>query len=168
MQTTVFWFWRYMVDQKDIFNEALSYWHSKKPEGAIPGYSALDPAEIPKLLPFLFLTNVHWDPVDFSYGLTGGQVRNIMAENRRGQKLSEIPGKGPGSQVWANLTQVAESGQAAEFTAPYAGGIANMETIRYLSLPWTKSDGRVDVISHLVWVPSDIVYAGDIDLQSSL
>lgn len=157
-----------MTDPETLFDEALRYWRSKKTNDSIPDYGSLDPSEIPTLLPFIFLIHVHWDPLDFSYGLTGGRVRNIMAENRRGRKLSEVDGKGPGSSVWTNLSIVAENGQDMVFTAPYAGGVADMESIRYLSLPWTKSGGRVDVISHLVSIPPDIQIKNESKTFSSL
>lgn len=160
-----------MIDPEDLFGQALSYWASKRTGDSVPPYVSLDPSEIPKLLPYIILINVHHDPLDFSYGLTGGAVRNLMPENRRGQVWSNLPGKGVGSGVWENMRQVVESGMAAEFKVPYAGGTAKVDCIRYLALPWTKAEdagGRVDIVSHVVWVPDDTVFIEDLDLYSSL
>jgi hypothetical protein len=55
--------------------EALySYWQSKRRDGSLPTRAAIDPTEIPRLLPFLVIAEIEASPLRVRYRLVGTQV----------------------------------------------------------------------------------------------
>lgn len=53
--------------------ELARYWHSKK-TAAAPPRSAIDPLEVPRLLPYLVIAQIERDPFRIRYRLVGTQV----------------------------------------------------------------------------------------------
>ena len=55
--------------------EALHrYWQSKRSDGALPARTAIDPIEIPRLLPYLVMAEIEAAPMRVRYRLVGTQV----------------------------------------------------------------------------------------------
>ncbi len=54
--------------------EVYAYWRSKIADGRLPARAAIDPLDIPRLLPFLFLVDVERDPQRFRFRLIGTQI----------------------------------------------------------------------------------------------
>jgi hypothetical protein len=55
--------------------EALHrYWQSKRRDGSLPTRSAIDPIEIPRLLPYLVIAEIEASPMRVRYRLVGTQV----------------------------------------------------------------------------------------------
>jgi hypothetical protein len=50
------------------------YWQSKTREGLLPLRAAIDPTEIPRLLPFLVIAEIEASPMRVRYRLVGTQV----------------------------------------------------------------------------------------------
>ena len=75
---------------------AFEYWQGKcAPGGAPPASRALDPLEVPRLLPHLLLKDVRRDPWDFRYRVVGTLVREHSRHDWTGKWMSEIDGQGP-------------------------------------------------------------------------
>jgi hypothetical protein len=58
----------------DRLREVYGYWRSKIAGGRLPARTAIDPLDIPKLLPFIFLVDVEHDPLRFRFRLVGTQI----------------------------------------------------------------------------------------------
>ena len=78
------------------------YWQSKLAGRSMPTRADLDPPlEIPRLLPWIILTDVLLrDPLDFRYRLIGTAIRDRIAGNYTGMRLMELPHQRPGSRIW--------------------------------------------------------------------
>jgi hypothetical protein len=50
------------------------YWQSKRRDGALPTRAAIDPIEIPRLLPYLVIAEIEASPLRVRYRLVGTQV----------------------------------------------------------------------------------------------
>lgn len=62
---------------RDMFD----YWVSISPTDALPARKHMDPLDIPKLLPFIFLLDVHHDPLRYKIRLVGtGIIRKTGRE----------------------------------------------------------------------------------------
>lgn len=67
----------------------ISYWESKRAGRLMPAPSDIDPVEIPRLLPFLTLADVTYDPLDFRYRLVGTRIVDITGVDRTGVSMRE-------------------------------------------------------------------------------
>lgn len=54
--------------------EVYGYWQSKMIGSRLPARASIDPIEIPKLLPYVFLIDVERDPPRFRFRLVGTQI----------------------------------------------------------------------------------------------
>src|SRR5438874_31119 len=84
----------------EIVVPALSYWESIRGDRAMPRRGDIDPAEIPRLLPFVMLVDVSADPLDFRFRLVGTEIDAITSTNLRGQRFSANAQLACGSKVW--------------------------------------------------------------------
>ncbi len=66
------------MDTKTIRSERLRevyvYWASKIVGGRLPSRASINPVEIPRLLPFVFLIDVEREPQRFRFRLVGTQI----------------------------------------------------------------------------------------------
>ncbi|MDO9127621.1 MAG: PAS domain-containing protein [Parvibaculum sp.] len=67
----------------------ISYWDRKRGAREMPAPADIDPVEIPRLLPWLVLADVTYDPLDMRYRLMGTHVVEMGGVNRTGQSLRE-------------------------------------------------------------------------------
>jgi hypothetical protein len=67
-----------MLKTCDIPSERLreiyGYWRSRGAGGRLPARARINPLDIPKLLPFVFLVDVERDPQRFRFRLVGTQI----------------------------------------------------------------------------------------------
>ncbi len=129
-----------------ILDEAFAYWLGKRESTEIPRRTAIDPIEIPRLLPHLMLIDVLRDPLDFRYRLIGEGIRENMHRGRRGRSFRELEGKGPGSHLWKGLQKVVETGIPRFGRAPYAGPERRVKQFFDLLLPLSEDGETVSQI----------------------
>lgn len=65
------------------------YWDKKRGSRPMPSRADLDPLEIPRLLPVVYLLDVLHDPVRFRIRLVGTSVREFAGEDFTGQIMDE-------------------------------------------------------------------------------
>ena len=68
----------------------LAYWDSKRRGRCCPARPDIDPLEIKKLLPQLFLVDVHGEPPVFRYRLVGTEIVQRYGRNDTGETLDAI------------------------------------------------------------------------------
>lgn len=82
----------------EIHSEKLrqlyAYRHSKISDGRLPSRASIDPAELPKLLPHIFLVGVERDPLRFRFRLIGTQVCSWAGRDMTG-RYTDDPEYGP-------------------------------------------------------------------------
>ena len=62
------------IISSERLREIYGYWRSKIADGRLPARAAINPLDIPKLLPFVFLVDVERDPQRFRFRLIGTQI----------------------------------------------------------------------------------------------
>lgn len=105
----------------------------------------IDLAELTSDLDVIVLTEIHRDAatgaVDFEPVFLGKSVRDRIAQPMVGQRLSTLPGKGPGSGVWAAYEALAMGHGPLLARLPYDGPAAGIsETVEVL-LPLRPDEG---------------------------
>jgi hypothetical protein len=65
------------------------YWRGKFRGGRLPGRADIDPADVPHLLPWLFLMDVAGDPLEFRYRLIGTGIVNFLGRDYTGRTVDE-------------------------------------------------------------------------------
>lgn len=68
------------------------YWLSKRMAGRLPARSAIDPASLKPLLPYLIVFAVEAAPLRFRYRLVGSEITSWAGRELTGLWLHEVPG----------------------------------------------------------------------------
>jgi hypothetical protein len=129
--------------------EAYAYWDGLRGGRAMPSRGDIDPIDMRGFLAFVMLIDV-LDPLDFRYRLIGTEARNILHRNYTGLRFSELPGKGPGSIVWATCEQVVRSRAPFSRTPPYVGPEAHLQRCENLLLPLSGDGVNVTTILKVI------------------
>ena len=129
-----------------IVMETFDYWTSKVRNRTLPARRDLDPCEIPNLLPWLILTDVFDDPLDFRYRLIGTQIVAQARRDLTGKRFSELDHAGPGSTVWTDRVKVVETRRPVFSTPPYCGPKAGIASVSGIHLPLSGDGRTVDMI----------------------
>lgn len=67
----------------------LDYWLSIHPKDRLPSRADLDPISIPKLLPYVVMTDVEYDPFRLRFRLLGTVISNAFTKNLTGLYFDE-------------------------------------------------------------------------------
>lgn len=78
-----------------LLRDFFDYWQTKRGERAMPAREHIDPIDIPRMLPHVFLVDVLTDEDDFRYRLIGDSVRSQTQDNYIGRRLTEIVDREP-------------------------------------------------------------------------
>lgn len=134
-----------------ILGQLLNYWETIRGDRPIPRRKDLDPVDIPRLLPHIILVEVLRNELDrtfqdFRFRLIGTHVEERMRERYTGLKLSEIDGKGPGSEVWETYCAVKKEKKPKAVSLNYVGPMENVKESREIFLPFSSGGSQVDFI----------------------
>ena len=134
-----------------VLGDLFAYWRRIKGDQLVPNRRDFDPIEIPKLLPHLILVEVVRDDIDdrfedFRFRLIGTHVEERMRDRYTGRRLSEIPGKGPGSEVWDTYYLVKCDKKPKQISLNYIGPMDNIRSTNEIFLPLSSKEDRVDFI----------------------
>ncbi len=94
----------------------------------------------------LDVTNGPSQPIDFTYRLIGSNVAENLSENYTGKSLSDLPGKGPKSQIWANMKDACDKKQPVFREVPYVGPDDSEHKLNTLYLPLANDHQKPDKI----------------------
>jgi hypothetical protein len=87
------------------------YWRDLSPSGLIPSRNHFDPADVPRLLPNLWLIDVHRNPLRFWRRLVGSKIEEFAGMNLTGGWVGDRLSGARLSGVHTFLMDVAETGQ---------------------------------------------------------
>lgn len=77
-----------MLQSKNIdatnLRALFDYWQSKCGQGRLPTRADLSPADIPRLLPYLYMLDVETDPLRFRFRLVGTRVCDWLGHDATG------------------------------------------------------------------------------------
>ena len=134
-----------------ILVDGRAYWESKLAGRGMPSRRDFDPLlEVPKLLPWMALTDVFRDPLDFRYRLIGTRIADRSRSDYTGKRFSELPHTGPDSQVWRDRAAVVTSRAPLFCEPPYTGGSSSVRGVSGIHLPLSDDDAEVNMIMTIV------------------
>ena len=129
---------------------ALDHWHEIKGDYPLPSRADINLNRLGPILTHLVLLDVRYDPLDFIYRIIGDRVLSNFTENYTGRTLTDIPGKGPGSKVYATLENVVTTKVPCIQGVPYVGPNRDFISIESLALPLASDHETVDKIIIIV------------------
>ena len=114
--------------------------------GGLPRRRDMDPLDIADILRWVWMVDVHRDPLRFKFRLFGTAHVETMGTERTGQWIDEAFPEFPTSIGYADYVSVAE-----ELTPSYRKGSAHYhvpdyKTIERIMLPLVDDDGRGVII----------------------
>ena len=130
-------------EQRDFF----AYWRKQAGGRIAPRRQDLDVLDVPTLMPHVVIFDVLRDPLDFRYRLVGTAVREMSTREYTGMKMSEIDGRGPGSNIWSILDTVRVSQKPAYHSIPYVGPKKDFLQLNDLFLPMVDDNMETDMIT---------------------
>lgn len=133
------------------------YWRSLWPAGGgLPGRKHFNPAAVPDLLPWIWMLDVHRDPLRFKYRLLGtGQVA-IIGRDRTGAWIDEQVPNFFDAPAFRHYAAVAEQGLVCYRRGfPVVHVPKDFMLIERVFLPFAKDGRTVDIILALtVYYPA--------------
>jgi hypothetical protein len=134
-----------------ILADARAYWDSRLAGRSMPSRRDFDPLlEVPKLVPWMILTDVLASPRDFRYRLIGTGVAARSRRDYTGKRFSELPHAGPDSQIWKDRVAVVETGAPLFAQPPYTGGDIRVRSVAGIHMPLSDDGAAVDMIMTVV------------------
>lgn len=123
--------------------QLADYWLAIHPGDALPGRQHFDPADIPGLLPNLWLVDIQHDPMRFRLRLLGTRVVDYAGEDNTGRWVDE---KWPGFDATA-FSEIVTSGKPSWYRGPSKlrpeKDYYELERVRF---PLAQDGMRVDMI----------------------
>ena len=104
---------RYSIDRvrNAKIHQAFEYWRTIRRGKQVPARRDLDPVDIPHLLPYMYLTEIHRTPLRIRYRLVGTMVCEIEGRDKTGLWMHEEDRLGDYERWLADYRTVMESRQ---------------------------------------------------------
>ncbi len=136
----------------NIQDQILQHWKSvANRRNGLPSRKDFRLQDLGKNALDIVVVDIKTDPTDFTYRLIGSNVAENLSENFTGKSLSSIPGKGPKSQIWANMKAARDEKKPLLREAPYVGSNEKQKMLQTLYLPLASDHQNPD---KLMLVPS--------------
>jgi hypothetical protein len=92
------------------------------------------------------LTAVERDPLDFRYRYIGTNVRENMAAEWTGKRMSEIPMQCSPNPIWECLLWILEHRRPRLYRPDYLGPHKDFKFIESVQLPLGSDGGEIDMV----------------------
>ena len=129
-----------------INQQGFDYWNQKRGSRNMPARDDIDPSEILKILPHVFLLDVRAEPLDFRYRLIGTKMDEHMMGTYTGLWMSEIPHQKPPSRIWSSCRRVVKERAPLNSDTPYVGKHKEFLTTEDLIMPLSDDDDQVNML----------------------
>jgi hypothetical protein len=131
----------------------LAYWEAKRGERAMPARKDIDPLDIPRLLPDIFLVDV-LDDGDYQYRLVGGRIVERAGANYTGLKLSEIASRSSQPLLLEIYEHVLATRRPVQRELPYRMRFTRIpSSYKVLVMPLSADGERVDMLLGITAYP---------------
>jgi len=132
----------------DVQDHILRYWLKACPlkGGLYPRRNDIKVTDLRSRMADVAILDIETNPLDFRYRLIGTRLCEFLHRDYTGQKLSELNGKGPGSEIWNILERVKDSGSPLYCEVPYVGPKADFRQASTLYLPLATDHNTIDKI----------------------
>jgi hypothetical protein len=121
--------------------QLYAYWRSKAVGGRLPSRADIDPAEIPHLLPHVFLVDVERDPLRFRFRLIGTQICAWAGRDATGMYVDDAVYGPRGPEVAGQYGEVVARGLAFYIEQPASRPERDYAFYDRIMLPLAE-DGR--------------------------
>ena len=125
------------------------YWDGKRGGRAMPARRDLDPSEIVRLLPHIYMVDVHRDPLSFRYRLIGTAIVNFLGRDYTGRAVDAATyGEGESlNRLLQLFTTVVETRRPVAYKGNiwYVAGRGWRE-VEALLMPLSSDGTRIDII----------------------
>lgn len=134
--------------QSPLHREAYSYWRSKTDAGRLPGRDAIDPLELPAVLPWLNLIDVlkDGDQYRFRHRLIGTGIVGRYGRDATGSWFDELYDTEFLEGHQKDYIEIVESGRPSVSRVPMPLKEKNFITYQRLALPLATDGITVDMI----------------------
>lgn len=132
----------------DVQDEVLRYWLKMCPSngGVYPSRQDLRVSDLRGRMAHIAILDIETDPVDFRYRLIGTRLCEFLFRDYTGEKLSDLDGKGPDSEIWGIFDRVRRSGDPLYCEIPYVGPKSDFKQASGLYLPLASDHKNIDKI----------------------
>ncbi|PKQ07842.1 MAG: hypothetical protein CVT72_01835 [Alphaproteobacteria bacterium HGW-Alphaproteobacteria-11] len=69
--------------------QLIAYWERKRAGRAMPAPADIDPTDIPRLLPYMAIADITYEPLDMRYRLMGTRLVEMGGVDRTGTSIRE-------------------------------------------------------------------------------
>ncbi len=131
----------FYFSQDDLSNEQkifYDYWIKIKGDRLMPARSDFDPVDRPRIVPYLSLEDVTYDPIRFQVRLVGGQTSS--ARDSKGQFLDKIEGT---EDIIHMLKQMVERKEPYHYISNITWDDRTYKTYSSLIVPYSDDGDRV-------------------------
>jgi hypothetical protein len=130
-----------------ITRAGYEYWLLKKGDRVYPARADFDPLlEQPKLSRNMVLSDVERNPLDFRYRYIGTNVRENMAAEWTGKRMSEIPMQRAPNPIWDRQLWILEHRRPRLYRPDYVGPHKEFKFIESIQLPLGPDGGEIDMM----------------------
>ncbi len=124
----------------------LEYWRAKCGDRAMPARADIDPLDIPRILPYVYLVDVLDDPPDFAYRLLGTDVVANTKIDYTGRKLSELEAEGTQGRLAEIYRRVRDAGLPSVDRIRYESRSGNVKIYENVLAPVSEDGRRVSML----------------------
>ncbi|HZB91378.1 MAG TPA: PAS domain-containing protein [Stellaceae bacterium] len=133
-----------------LLREVYAYWRQKRAARRMPQRRQIDPADVPRLLPHLSISEVIDAGQRFRYRLVGTAVARALGRDPTGHCIDDTAGADTGDPVGALHRTVCRERVALFATNALAGRThVQYRVVRRLLLPLSEDDASVHQILSL-------------------
>ena len=129
-----------------LLHPLLAYWKNRRPPDRLPARADIDPLDIPRLLPFLFLVDVERiaeiGSYRFRYRLVGTEIVARDGADITGRYADTMPDRGFYASLIADYTRCAEEGRPLAARRHYYDENGKLWTFQRILLP-LSDDGKI-------------------------
>ena len=127
--------------------EAVQYWLSIAPADSLPGRQHLDPADIPRLLRYVWLIDVHREPLRFVFRLVGTGVVDYFGRDPTGRDLTDVFDGFADSVTYKDFCEIVET-PAPRWRrgSPVLDHLKEIPWLERIYLPFARNGTDVDMI----------------------
>jgi hypothetical protein len=100
--------WGVLNLREPVLKRIHDYWRSQCGSRALPARQDIDAAEIPTLLPYLFVVDVMEKPRDFRFRVAGTHMRDALGDELTGRHITDAFPPEFGAEVKAIWSQVVD------------------------------------------------------------
>jgi hypothetical protein len=123
------------------------YWLSRHhPDGSLPTRQDIDPLDIPKLLPWVWMVDIHRNPTRFKFRLFGTRHVEAVGRDLTAQWIDEAYPEFPSSEGYADYLKVADNLSPSYRSGPAHYHVADYKIIERIMLPLVDETGEGQII----------------------